>query len=77
MSPNLQVVLEEARKLPADERRELADLILKDLSSSNDSEDDERVQAARAIVRETSGSMAGLDRATLIMLAEGDEEVYA
>lgn len=72
MSPNLQGVLEEARKLPADERRELADLILKDLSS-NGTEEDEGVQAARAIVRETSGSMAGLDRATLILLAEDEE----
>ncbi len=72
MSPNLQVVLEEARKLPVDERRELADLILKDLGS-NAREEDEEVQAARAIVRETSGSMAGLDRATLIMLSEDEE----
>ena len=72
MSLNLQVVLEEARKLPVDERRELADLILKDLGS-NAREEDEEVQAARAIVRETSGSMAGLDRATLIMLAEDEE----
>ena len=72
MSPNLQVVLEEARKLPVDERRELADLILKDLSSNVRVEDKE-MQAARAIVRETSGSMAGLDRATLIMLAEDEE----
>ncbi len=31
------------------------------------------MQAALAIVRETSGSMAGLDRATLIMLAEDEE----
>ena len=72
MSLNLQVVLEEARKLPVDKRRELADLILKDLGS-NAREEDEEVQAARAIVRETSGSMAGLDRATLIMLAEDEE----
>jgi len=72
MSLNLQVVLEEAQILPVDERRELADLILKDLGS-NAREEDEEVQAARAIVRETSGSMAGLDRATLIMLAEDEE----
>ncbi len=72
MSPNLQVVLEDAWKLPVDKRRELADLILKDLGS-NAREEDEEVQAARAIVRETSGSMAGLDRATLIMLVEDEE----
>ncbi len=72
MSLNLQVVLEEARKLPVDKRRELADLILKDLGS-HAREEDEEVQAARAIVRETSGSMAGLDRATLIMLVEDEE----
>lgn len=73
MSPNLQVVLEEARKLPADERRELAALILKDFSSSNARKEEDGVKAARAIVAETSGSMAGLDRATLIMLAEDEE----
>ncbi len=72
MSLNLQVVLEEARKLPVDKRRELADLILKDLGSPA-REKDEEVQAALAIVRETNGSMAGLDRATLIMLAEDEE----
>lgn len=72
MSPNLQVVLEEARKLSADERRELAALILKDFSG-NVREEDDGVKAARAIVAETSGSMAGLDRATLIMLAEDEE----
>ncbi len=67
MSPNLQVVLEDAWKLPVDKRRELADLILKDLGS-NAREEDEEVQAARAIVRETSGSMAGLiGRRTLLV----------
>ena len=34
---------------------------------------DKEIQAARAIVAETSGSMAGLDRATLIHLAEDEE----
>lgn len=53
-----------------------AKFILIDLSSSSNVRvEDEEVQAARAIIRETSGSMAGLERATLIMLAE-DEEYY-
>ncbi len=71
MSPNLQAMLNQARQLPVEERRELADLILNDLSATQDM--DVEIHSARRIVAETSGSMAGLDRATLIMLAEDEE----
>ena len=71
LDPNLDTVLEEARKLTLDQRRNLANALLRDVEEAR-SEDDE-IQAARAIVAETSGSMAGLDRATLIQLAEDEE----
>lgn len=71
MSPDLQTVLEQAKGLPIDERRELADLILDDLSGAQHT--DEEVHSARRIVAKTSGSMAGLDRQTLISLAEDEE----
>jgi hypothetical protein len=54
-----------------EQRRKLANLLLEDVERIRP-EDDE-IQAARAIVAETSGSMAGLDRATLIQLAEDEE----
>ena len=71
MSNDLLSVLKEARKLPIEEKRRLADLLLEDLDKMK--EGDAGVKAARATVAETSGSMAGLDRATLIRLAEDEE----
>ena len=71
MSTDLLNLLKEAQKLPLEERRELADLLLEDLDKVQSH--DKEIQAARAIVAETSGSMAGLDRATLIHLAEDEE----
>jgi hypothetical protein len=71
MTPNLDTVLEEARKLPMEQRRKLANLLLRDVEETRP--EDEEIRAARAIVAETSGSMAGLDRATLIQLAEDEE----
>jgi hypothetical protein len=71
MTPNLDTVLEEARKLPMEERQRLANLLLRDVAGTRP--EDEEIQAARAIVAETSGSMAGLDRATLIQLAQDEE----
>jgi hypothetical protein len=71
MSTDLLNILKRAQKLPIEERRELADLLLEDLDKVQS--DDKEMQVARAIVAETSGSMAGLDRATLIRLAEDEE----
>jgi hypothetical protein len=71
MTPELHNVLEQAKKLPIEQRRELADLILKDIREPQD--ESSEIQAALAIVEETSGSMAGLDRETLISLAEDEE----
>ena len=71
MSTDLLNILKEVQKLPIKERRELADLLLEDLEKVQNH--DNEVQSARAIVAETSGFMAGLDRATLIRLAEDEE----
>ena len=71
MTPELHNVFEQAKKLPIEQRRELADLILKDLQEPQD--ESSEIRAALAIVEETSGSMAGLDRETLISLAEDEE----
>ena len=67
MRTDLLSMIEEARKLPVEEKRQLADLLLEDLDKVE--RRDKEIQTARAIVTETSGSMAGLDRATLIQLA--------
>jgi hypothetical protein len=71
MNPNLDTILDEARKLPMEERQRLATLLLRDVAGTRP--EDEEIQAARAIVAETSGSMAGLDLATLIQSAEDEE----
>jgi len=71
MSTDLMAVLEEARKLPIEERLELASLLLEE--SSEEPSDEMRKRSARAIVEETFGSIRGLDRATMIQLAEDDE----
>jgi hypothetical protein len=64
-------VLEEARRLPTNERRELAARIMEELSDTSASE--ARRRAALATAEETFGSIKGLDRDTLIQLAEGVE----
>lgn len=71
MNANLNAVLEEARKLPIAERRELAELILEE--TSGEWSDDARKQIALAIVEETFGAIKGIDRNTLIWLAEDEE----
>ena len=71
MSSDLLTVLEEARKLPVQDRRELASLLLEEISE--DRFDNDRRQRAHSIVEETFGSIPGVDRATLIQLAEDEE----
>ncbi len=71
MRTDLLSMIEETWKFPVEEKRQLADLLLEDFDKVE--RRDKEIQAARAIVTETSGSMAGLDRATLIQLAEDAE----
>lgn len=60
-----------ARRLPVNERRELAARIKEEPSEAPANE--AKRQAALAIVEETFGSIKGLDRDTLIQLAEDEE----
>jgi hypothetical protein len=74
MTLNLDTILDEARKLPMEQRRKLANLLLRDVEGTR--AEDEEILAARAVVAETSGSMAGLDRATLISVSRGRRVLY-
>jgi hypothetical protein len=71
MSPELRGLLEEAKKLPAEQRRELADLIVEDIR--HEASDEPRRQANLALVDELYGSLKGLDPATVRWLAEDEE----
>ncbi len=67
----VEEILAEARKLPPEEQRQLGSALLAEAERQNKAEDD--VRAALAIVEETSGSIKGLDRETIIWLAEDEE----
>lgn len=69
MSANLETVLQTVQKLPIAEQKELAERILKSVQDKQ-----EQIKANLAIVERTRGSIGkGLDRETLIRLAEDDE----
>jgi hypothetical protein len=71
MSTDLLSLLQEARKLPIEERRQLATAILEEIAPEPPG--DGKKQAALAIVEETFGSIKAPERATLIRLAEDEE----
>ncbi len=71
MSGTLENVLEAARQLPATERRQLAERLLAETPRTPLS--DGEIQRNREIVRRTRGTIKGLDRATIISLAEDEE----
>ena len=74
MSQSLQDVLNAARQLPPDERRRLVEQLVAEVSPATDQPPEEaRKRRGAAIVEETFGSIKGLDRATLITLAEDEE----
>jgi hypothetical protein len=74
MSQSLQNILEAARQLPSAELRRLVEQLLQEVGSTDSQTPDEiRKQRALSIVEETYGSIKGLDRATLISLAEDEE----
>ena len=68
MSTNLENLLQAARTLPLNERRELAAKLIKDVEAS-----EAKIEANLAIIRETRGTIRGLDRETIIALAEDEE----
>lgn len=68
---SLESVLDAARKLSLEEQRRLAEQIIKELGKSQTIAN--RMQRALEAVERTRGSMKGLDRDTIIWLAEDEE----
>lgn len=76
MSQSLQNVLDAARQLSPDDLRRLVEQLIAEVHSIVAPVSEKaRGSSAIAIVEETYGSIKGLDRATLISLAE--EEGYS
>lgn len=74
MSQSLQDVLNAARRLPPDELRRLVEQLAAEVrSTSGPAPEEARRRRAAAIVEETYGSIKGVDRATLMSLAEDEE----
>ena len=67
----VEEILAEARKLPPEEQRQLASALLTEAEHRD--REEAGVRAALAIVEETSGTIKGLDRETIITLAEDEE----
>ena len=73
MSQSLHDVLNAARQLPPDELRRLVEQLIAEVHSiAAPISEKARGRRALAIVEETYGSIKGLDRATLISLAEDE-----
>jgi hypothetical protein len=72
MSENLEAVLEAALRLPLEKQRQLAEQLL---SVTNISDEARLAEQAEwlAIFEATSGTIKGLDRETIIWLAEDEE----
>jgi hypothetical protein len=67
----VEEILAEARKLPPEEQRQLASALLNETGRRDQKE--AGIRAALAIVEETNGTIKGLDRETIITLAEDEE----
>ena len=72
MSENLEAVLEAALRLPLEEQRQLAERLPYIATLSNEARLAEEAEW-QAIVEETRGTIKGLDRETIIWLAEDGE----
>ena len=73
MSQSLEDVLNAARRLPPDELRRLVEQLIAQVHSiAAPISEKARGRRALAIVEETYGSIKGLDRATIISLAEDE-----
>lgn len=79
---SLESILAAARKLPPDEQRRLAEQFIEQLEEKNEQNKKKRIKAkatsnrtrrALEAVEKTRGSMKGLDRDTIIWLAEDEE----
>ena len=68
---SIDAVLDAARKLPPDEQHRLVKQLMKELSQAKLSQ--QQIQEGLDAVEQTRGSMKGLDRETIIWLAEDEE----
>jgi hypothetical protein len=68
---SLEEVLDAARRLPMDQQRDLAERLIKDVGRATATP--KAVQDALDAVEKTRGAMKGLDRDTVIWLAEDEE----
>ena len=75
MSQSLQDVLDAARQLPPEEQRRLAEQLLEESNRTNRNNQQITAEQAEwlAIVERTHGTIKGLDRETIIWLAEDEE----
>ncbi len=71
MSQTLESVLDAARQLPLEEQRQLATRLLEDPAHAPTREDD--TEANLQIVERTYGTIKGVDRATIIQIANDEE----
>jgi len=72
MSETLEAVLEAALRLPPDEQRRLVEHLPAVINLSDEARLAEEAEWL-AIVEETRGAIKGLDRETIIWLAEDEE----
>jgi hypothetical protein len=71
MSTTMEEILDAARSLPLGERQELVARLAEEVAASKVRA--QTVQANLAIVDRTRGTIKGLDRETIISLAEDEE----
>ncbi len=71
MGATIESILEAVRALPLEQRSELIARLTAEVSKPKLTE--EEIQANLKIVEETHGTIKGLDRETLISLAEDEE----
>ena len=74
MSSTVEELLSEARKLPLDEQKRLSTQLTEGISQTEAAQADlQRQQSNLKTVDELFGTIKGLDRETLIWLAEDEE----
>lgn len=73
MIGNIESVLEIVRQLPPDQRQELIRQLNEEVSADSESAEQQTRMKAHALVDELFGSLKGLDKETIIQLAEDEE----
>lgn len=73
MSQDLQSVYDAARELSPDDRRRLAERLLEEANGVEEEARARETTEVMAILERTRGTIKGLDRDTIIWLAEDEE----